>query len=261
MTIPNPTFLTSTKAQPKAPDVRSILGIGPGGSGKTAFFLQFPRLLVVDIDHKLDGPEKFVRSKRPDLEYTIYRPGVDAKGQPLPSDLIFDLTLDRIRELKGKVDTFDWLLLDNATRLGEFLEKRIQKVQGREVMEDRDWGTYGSGILRLLVDVFRELNKNFIVLSHEKVEELKDRRTQEVIVQKRRSTVKGQMGDNLPSYFTDAWRFDAKPGPGNVVEYSLEAQPTTLDALKNSFGMPAKLTWRAGELGWTKVEPYLKGAI
>lgn len=248
---------SSTQSTPKVRDPLSILLVGPPGGGKTTIAMQFPGVCFLDIDEKLDGPESLIRKSRPDLSYSFIQAGRDEKGNRLPSGDVFKNLLSVVGSLKGNKE-IQTIVLDNLTMLSEFVIQDILKTQKKDAMTGGDWGPYKSKMVQILLNALREPGKHVIVLAHEFHKEVaKPGNMMEKILVGRRPTIQGKMDDILGGYFSDMWRCSGGQ-VGGKQEFYIETMPTGLDELKNTLGLPPKITVKEGELAWKQLEPFFK---
>ena len=69
----------------------------------------------------------------------------------------------------------------------------------------------------------------------------------------------GKVGEMIGAFFTDVWRLDIRPAPGNRTETILQADKTPrCTMLKNSLGLPPELDITKG---FIVLEPFLKGRV
>jgi len=255
-------MLLSSPSSPKPPEPKSILLIGPHGGGKTALAMQFPFPAFVDCDKNLDGPDRFIRTQRKDLEYGYIQATLDkTTGQPIPIDQIYDNIMRSMDEIKTE-PRIKTVILDGLTLINEYIIQKVLKDSGKSEMEMRNWQPFKTKLLNLLVGKLRQLGKTTIVTCHEDPDERQDKTNMAVkITVAIKPAIQGGIKDQLGGLFTDVWRCTSMAAPGGKVDYKIQTVRDALSDLKNSMGMPNEILVRQGELAWTKIEPYVKGLV
>jgi hypothetical protein len=233
--------------------------IGPPGGGKTTLAMQFPNVCFMDCDRNLDGPERFIRSKRKDLLYgyvqITYKDGV-----AVPVWDCFDRLCDSLTDIKGEKD-IETVVIDGLTMVNEFVIQKILKQQGKNEMEARFWQPFKSFFIKLLVAKLRDLGKTTICTCHELILEKPNadpKRIMDPILIGYRPAIQGGITDYFGGFFTDMWRCTAIAAPGGQSEFEILTVRDSKSDLKNSLGLPPKITIKEGELSWPKLEPYFK---
>jgi len=250
---------TSSPNSVKPPEPKSILLIGPHGSGKTTLALQFPKVHVSDCDRMLDGPELFLRTKLKDLAYS-YTQVTLKDGVPVPVEECFQKLLDDLDDAK-KSDA-KTVFVDGLSLVNQFLIQMTLKKQRRETMEMRDWGSVGGHYANLFIVKVRNLGKTTIFSCHEEpVEKASAQNPMVKEIIRRDPIVNGGIKHQLGGFFTDIWRCSSMPAPGGGIEFKINTCKTTMDDLKNSMMLPDEIVIKKGELAWTKLEPYMKGLV
>lgn len=248
---------TSTSQAPKQSEPKTILIVGPAGSGKTTLALQFPNLWIADCDRNLDGPERYLRKvKNFPLNYSYDTITIDDDGKPVATHDLYNRLMDKLLTVKAETK-FDWIIIDSLTHINEFIIQKVYKEKGVTEMEARHWATFKSNAYNLLVGRIRSIGKNVIVVAHEvSIERAaggKDVMTK--VLAERRPYIQGGINEQLGGFFTDMWRMEGRPSPGGKVEYVLQTNKTQYDELKNSIGLPYEMV----DPTYEKIRPYLEG--
>lgn len=219
--------------------------------------MQFPAVCFMDCDRNLDGPERFVRSKFKDLAYG-YFPITYKDGEPVPVHKCYDRLMDCLDEVKAEHDV-KTVVIDGLTMVNEFVIQKVLRDQNKQEMEARHWQPFKSHLINLLVGKLRSLGKTTICTCHEVVLEKPDpKNIMQPTVVGYRPSVQGGITDYFGGFFTDMWRCTALLAPAGKVDFKVQTVRDSFSDLKSSCGMPAEIVIREGELGWTKIEQYLK---
>jgi hypothetical protein len=218
----------------------------------------------MDCERNLDGPERFVRSKKADLTYgyeAITYKDVN-KGEARPTADCFDYLLDALHDIKGKPE-IRTVVIDNLTMVNEFIVQKVLAQQKKVLMEPHFWGPFKTHFIALLVAKLRNLGVTTICTCHETIVEKAAGKNEvmKTVVDSYRPAINGGIADYFGGFFTDMWRCTASPGVAGTQEYKIFTRRTALSDLKNSMDMPAEIQINDGELAWTKLEPYLRGCV
>ena len=258
---------TSTPESPKAPTPLKILLIGPPGSHKTTFGLEFPDVLVFDCDRNLDGPDRWLRSigKKISYDYNSIRYN-DAGNMREIEDcyeaLVGDLAM-MAKEL-DKYKKYKTVFLDSLSHVNEFIIRHVLKLQNKTKksyeMEARDWSPFKSFAYILLVSKLEQINKTVLCSCHEvKLVEPDGANIMKERVIGYEPFFQGKVGDIIGAFFTDVWRMEVKTGAGGTIVTELQTvRHPKCEHLKNSLNMPGIIDVSKG---FVAVEPYLKGRI
>lgn len=239
----------------RTPQPKSILLIGPPGGGKTTLLMQFPGLWIADCDLNLDGPEKYLKSQKKEVNYHLDTITLDDNGKPVPIHECFQRLLDKLSDV-AKEPTIQTVAIDGLTMVNEFIIQKILKEQSKTEMEVRHWQPFKSAMINLLVGKLRGTGKSSIVTCHEVVMSKTDPKQpmkEEIIGYK--PAVQSGITDFFGGFFTDMWRCTAAPAPAGKTEFTLTTGRTNLSELKNSMGLPNSITNPTYQI----LEPYLTG--
>lgn len=248
---------TSTPESPKSAEPRAILLMGPPGSFKTTFLLQFPNLFVVDCDKNLDGPETHLRQKGFGISYTYTQPSVKDDGTAIdPADCYQRILTILQEEVKPRPE-FKWVGIDGLSSINEYIIRKIMHEQKISYMEARNWSTFKSDAIGLIYSKLRHLGRNIIVTAHETRIETNDKKNMmEKILIGYEPFIQSKVSEMLGGFFTDVWRISCKFAPGDKIEWTLQTMKIPFyDQLKNSLGLPPEMK----NVTYKDLEPYLNG--
>lgn len=258
----------STPSAPKPREPLSILLLGPPGSRKTTFALQFPELYVVDTDGNLAGPETTIRHGikdiktgkptilpiNPELSY-----GWDSANYiEGPNDTKVEVPMAeryaRVMQLISAAKTLQQktVFLDSLTMLDHFIITKILKEQSKEALDTRDYQPLKSAYWALLTKL-KGTGKSFIATCHEvpiTESDSKNMLKQNVIGYE--PSISGKLRHYLGAFFTDIWRCAIETeattsGPVTKAKLYTCKTPKSPD-LKNSLGLPAVMDASYAEL-------------
>lgn len=231
---------TSSPQQPKPPQNKAILLIGPPGSRKTTLGMQFPGLYIIDCDQNLDGPDSINRKARPELHYSYDQ--LEDDGKLLDPAECYDRVIMLLQKVRSE-DEIKWVMLDGLTSCNEYIIRKVMKEQKCSYLEARHWSTFKTDAINLLFTKMRHLNKNVIVTAHE-VENAKNdpKNVMSQILLGYEPFVQGAVREMLGGFFTDVWRIEALPAVAGKVETILYTDKIPLmKQLKNSMCLPAEI--------------------
>lgn len=258
---------SSTQEAPKEKSPIKLLLMGPPGSRKTTFALQFPDVHVLDADKNLDGPELYLRKNgHANLSYTYDPIRYNDDNIPVPVEECYNRVIDKLKlfTVDEKYKSRRTVLLDSLSHVNEFIIRHVLQLQGKSrktyEMEARDWSPFKSFAYILLVGALESTGKTVIATCHEvKITEPDDKNIMTQRVLGYEPFFQGKLGDTIGAFFTDVWRTEVRPAPGNTTITILQTMRTNkIEVLKNSLGMPAEIDITKG---YSAVEPYLKGRV
>lgn len=236
-------------------DPMSILLMGPPGSFKTTFMLQFPDLYVVDNDKNLSGPDRFLRKQGWKGNVEFDQPSYDEAGKPLDPSKYYDRSMELLKN--AKVKPYSWVGFDGLTALNEFIIRKVMDEQKVNYMDARHWSSFKTNAIHLLFTVLRHINKNVIVIAHEQRIEKADAKnimTPQLVGYE--PFLQSKVSEMLGGFFTDVWRLSAKPAPADRYDWELQTMKVPFyDQLKNSIGLPPVMK----NPTYKDIEPYIKG--
>lgn len=216
--------------------------MGPPGSFKTTFLLQFPQLYVIDCDLNLDGPESFLRKAGHKLSYMYDHVSLKPDGTQLPADQCYERIVNLVHDA-SKISDVQWVAVDGLSAINEYIIQKIMKEQRVSYMEARNWSTFKSDAIGLLFSKLRHIKKNVIVTAHEvRIETNNPKNMMEKILVGWEPFIQSKVSEMLGGFFTDVWRLAAEPAPGNKMEWKLQVTKIPFyDQLKNTLGLNGEL--------------------
>lgn len=261
----------STAAEPKKPSPLKVLLIGPPGSHKTTFGLQWPDILVLDCDRNLDGPERWLRS-RPEfktLNYAYDSIRYTDNGTMREIDDCYNALVDSLNGMvrePGKFSSYKTVFVDSLSHVNEFIIRHVLKLQNKAKkvyeMEARDWSPFKSFAYILLVAKLEQINKTVLCSCHEvKLVEPDGTNVMKERVIGVEPFFQGKVGDTIGAFFTDVWRLETGQGPGGTIQTILQTQRhPKCEHLKNSLNMPAEIRLEVGK-EFESIRKYVEGRI
>jgi hypothetical protein len=231
----------STPATPRKRDPLAILLLGPPGSFKTTLAMQFPKVAFMDCDRNLDGPEKWIRKTNPNLSYGFENINTDDNGKEVPPWDKFDRLQMKLKEVQSNPEV-ETVVIDTMTMVNEFIVQKVLKEQGQSLMRPMDYQPMKSYYWRLLVGGIRGCGKTTIVTCHEVImtKPGKTVMTEEIVGYK--PSVSGGIADYFGGFFTDIWRCESRPLPGDKQQAIIRTNKSILSPdLKSSCGLPAEM--------------------
>ena len=118
-----------------------VLLQGPPGSGKSTLACHFPGVYVADLDINLGGPLRWLRETHgpTPIGYDIIGRSEDGKEIP-PKDCYTRLITLLNRALKEP--SVETIVIDSATKLGDYIQAEVMRTQGKSEMTLPLWGFY-----------------------------------------------------------------------------------------------------------------------
>lgn len=244
-----------------------ILLIGSGGSGKSTLLMQLPKLALINCDRNLAGPIDYLSHMKFNPDVTVYNVWQSKEGTPNEIHACYDRLVEILTEirdlLKKEPGKYSCVAVDGLSMVGDFIKQKIFFKQKREAMESRDWDTYKSGIVTVVVVRFREiqaLGANCFLTCHEKFVTKKDPKDMmaEILIGIL-PNVQGESERQLAGMFTDAWAMESRPAGAGKVEFLIKTVKDGLrDLKKSSYKMPSEIIIKDGELVWPKIKEYIQ---
>lgn len=252
---------TSTPEQPKPPEPKSILLIGPPGGAKTTLAMGFPEVLFLDCDRNLDGPELFMRKHQPTLTYGYQAISYDDNNKPVDLKECYDKLM--VSLIEARSSAYKTVVLDSLSVVNEFIVRKVLALQGKTEVTIAEWMKIKSAYIEILVAKARSLGRTFIATCHEDpVEEAHPTNPMLKIITGYEPIIQGGTKSQIGSFFTDFWRCYSEPAPGDKVEFKIQTMATSKSRyLKNSFGMDSLITVKQNELAFGKIEKWVKGKL
>jgi hypothetical protein len=229
--------------------IRLILQ-GEPKSGKTTLACQFPGAYIIDSDVNLGGPLRYLRDHN--LPLPLGFDVLDKNGTGQDIDMSMRYTRFQILMSEAlKHPDIKTIVIDSATSFSDVLLAETQRMQP-SVKDGRQlWGfffTYGKELMARL----RLFRKHIIFIAHERTDKLPDGG----VVYPVRIAWPGQLGQIMPSFFTDVWRTEIKQvgfSPNAKYKWVVQTMPSYQYKLGNSLGLPDEF-----EFDWKVIESKLK---
>lgn len=254
---------TSSTAEPKKPEPRSILLIGPPGSRKTTLAMRFPGAYFLNCDQNLDGPEAHLRgAEKVDLTYMYDDVQRLDSGIMRPIEICYDYLMSLLDEARSNPKV-KIPIIDSVTWVNEFILRKVLTQQKRDLMEGRDWNQFKSYFLNLLFGKLRSMGKTTICTVHECPVYTNDPKNMMAkVIERYDPTVQGSVGEFFGAFFTDVWRCEARPAAFGKTEswIVVDKTPKSPD-LKNSFGFSEKEIKVNDNSDWLKLWKQLEGKV
>ena len=194
---------------------------GPPKVGKTVLASQFPSPFFIDLDNGLQSV-KSLRSKYGlDFDFDVIQiddgPSEDEDfisicGKAFAKQSAWLKTKKLIEVLSRKMPMDSTLIVDNTSRMSEFLLDHIKKVTGRSTLQIQDWGTFVEEIQYTISTLkFKSGKCNVLIVAHE--EYTKDDVNGEIL---RTMLMPTKMKTRIPSMVNEFLRMETRVrGPRN----------------------------------------------
>ena len=210
-----------------------VLLQGPPGSGKSTLACHFPGVYIADLDINLGGPLRWLRETHgpTPLGFDIIGRSEDGKEIPLRDCYQRLVTLLNQALKDPSVET---IVIDSATKLGDYIMAEVLRTQGKSEMTLPLWGLYLQ-YWKQFISQLASQRKHVVLTCHESVEKDEIDQTLKYFVQ-----VAGQMKFVIGSMFTDVWRCEVAvtSGPNPKHTFQVRTMPDFRYQLKNSLSLP-----------------------
>lgn len=246
----------SSPSDPKPPEPKAFLFIGPPGGGKTTCAMQFPSPYFLDCDGNLDGPKEFL--KRAKNEPTFYYDSITFKDDKttVPIEDRYDRLVELLL-LAIKAPEVKTIIIDSLTWIDEYAIQKVLKKQGKPAMEPQLWTPFVSELVKLFAHI-RMAGKTVIVTCHE--QEITKPKPgsimEQVLVGYKPSMHSKVMRDRLGGYFTDMLRFSSRLGAGDKRKFTITCNRDAYSDLKNSVGIEGDIEVDSGKLIFPELQKH-----
>jgi hypothetical protein len=229
--------------------IRLILQ-GEPKSGKSTLACQFPGAYIIDCDVNLGGPLRYLRDHNLPLPLGFDVLDKNGTGQDIDMQMRYTRFSLLMSEAQKHPD-IKTIVIDSATSFTDILLAETQRLQP-SVKDGRQlWGfffSYGKALMAQL----RLFRKHIVFIAHERTDKLPDGG----VVYPVRIAWPGQLGQIMPSFFTDVWRTEIKQvgfSPNAKYRWVVQTMPSYQYKLGNSLGLPDEF-----EFDWKLIEEKLK---
>lgn len=221
----------------------AILGVGPGGTGKSTFFGRFRRPFFVNADINMEGPKlQYAREGRtPDITFDYIH--VDDNNKPVEFKQRYNRFAEVV-ERACKDPNTDTIIIDSITKMNLIFQAEVIRQANKKEgtpLAIQDWGVY-LYLWNKVVDIVRSYNKTSVWIGHVWEDKNEIDQTMRLML-----AMPGQTGTLLPISMTDMWRFSLDPSTGTDAngvpkkDYNIRTvQDERFINIKTSLDLPAK---------------------
>lgn len=220
---------------------RNYILIGNPGAGKTtaACTCEHPTM-IIDVDckaHKMENIQPLIKSGQvvvypvriplvvDSFRDRVLHPDGKLKKQPEGYLYVVDL-LNRILDGDEEFKDFKTIVLDSLSRLVEHMKRLLIYLRGQGKfgkasggdMNWPSWGSYLSNLEELFTEVI-QMDKNFICITHEKIEKQHDDLTDTDIILGYWPAVDGAFMKKMAGYFDECFFMERKISRAKGIEY------------------------------------------
>lgn len=223
---------------------------GPPGSGKSTLACHFPGVYIADLDINLGGPLRWLRENNGPMPVGYDIVGRSDDGKEIPPKDCYQ-RLGTLLNIALKDPSIETIVIDSATKLGDYIQAEVMRAQGKSEMTLQLWGFYLQQWKQFISQLSAQ-RKHLILTCHEAVEKDEIEQTLKYFVQ-----IAGQMKFIIGSMFTDIWRCEVAvtSGPNPRHNFQVRTMPDFRYQLKNSLSLPPIF-----KFSWPTIEDKLKAA-
>lgn len=211
----------------------AVLLIGPPGSGKTTYALQFPNVWVADCDSNLSGPTRYLKSVGKLTPFMTDSIQFDDDGKPITPSQSWERLVIKTQEALKNPDV-KTIVIDSLTHVDRILLVWCMDKLRKTTPEFDVWNMFKLRLYDYLVKI-RSGGKSVIVICHEKIEYDKNGSIDKLV-----PAVSTNLKDYFGYLFTDVWRSELHL-VGGKYEHTIQVTPTALCDLKNSLLLTNKI--------------------
>jgi len=222
----------------------AVLLIGPPGSGKTTYALQFPDVWVADCDNNLAGPVRYLKSVGKFKPFKADSIQFDDDGKPITPAQSWERLVTKTQEALKSPD-IKTIIIDSLTHVDRILLVWCMEKLRKATPEFDVWNMFKLRLYDYLVKI-RSGGKSVIVICHEKIEYDKNGSIDKFV-----PAVSTNLKDYFGYLFTDVWRSELHL-VGGKYEHNIRVTPTALHDLKNSLLLTN--TINSEELLWKTIK-------
>lgn len=207
---------------------------GPPGCGKTTLACMFPNVYVADCDMNLRGTIRFLRENKMPLPIGFDTIDVDGTGKEIAPDMRYKRLAAKLKVAAASPDV-ETLVIDSATKIGEYMLAYVLKQNGKDSMADMNHKLWGDNLYlwRKFIGDLRATGKTIIIPVHEAPE--KDPISGAI---KYMLHIPGSIKHEFGHLVSDVWRCEVVESGGKYT-WMVRTMPNQQYQLKNTFGMKA----------------------